>query len=273
MFHGCWTAPKFKLSILSRSVLGTCKLPRFCFLKGTWVVQAGVNFHQNGRTHPHGKAEKTYLIWVPAIKYSRIRALWTVHSFLLEVAETWWGNNFQERHQKPGMEPLSPSILPPFHTGSYKKCLGARLQHTKSQDKVFQHCPEIKEVQVNTHNPGLLEHHWEAFVKGWIRPWQLCNGRKLSPPAAQNKQAFFLWDISLVICSVTRWLGPSLLVFYQQLLLRRKPFLDSSGETVVRSHLRGMCSLEGELPGKKWACLKFAQAPQWFNDSQTAEPW
>lgn len=80
MFQGGWTVQKFKLSVPIRSLLGMYKPPHFWFFKGTWVDQAGVNFHQHGRTHTPGKAAKILLFF------------W-VHNFHLAAAKALWRNN------------------------------------------------------------------------------------------------------------------------------------------------------------------------------------
>lgn len=129
---------------------------------------------------------------------------------------------------------------------------------------------EEKGVWVGMCAGELLGCHGAAFVKGWVRSRKLCDERKLSPPAAQNKQALFLCKVFLIVCWVTQWLVPSLRASYQVPLLTRKPVSDTSGELMPWSHLGGMHSLGGEPSGNEWACLKLPQAQRQCCDSSWA---
>lgn len=209
----------------------------FVFFKGIWVDQVEVNFHQNGRTNPHGKGEKNLLVLSPGYKIVELELSRLSTVFFWKFLRYDGEITTRKDTQRPGVEPPGP-ILPPLRPESYKKGAGGKRVLSNMQSCRIQLFSIVlrwrEEEGVDGHTQSRAAgNHWEAFVKDLVRPLQLSSGRKLSPPASQNKQAFFLWNIFLVMFSVTQWLGPSLLVSYQLFLFQRKPLLDSSGEPVA----------------------------------------
>lgn len=190
MFQGGWTVQKFKLSIPIRSLLGMYKPPHFWFFKGTWVDQAGVNFHRDGKTHTPGKAAKILLFSESTI------FIWQQPRHCEEITP-------QGRHPGAGDRATGSrsSSVPPRLVRKGARGQEGPFRRGRSQDTAFHPVSweeEKKELWVGTHTLGLRGRRWAAFVKGWTKPRQLCDGRKLSPAAAQNKKELFLQEVFLV---------------------------------------------------------------------------